>query len=293
MIRRPHLKLIATHCVRHSLRGGAGLIAILATLTIGLIMASIVISPLEALHAKLHIAQQPSELGGSQMQEVMQIAKKAFGWVMGTSDAQIDYLSNDKPAMVSAILILLTVVTPLFACLAAFNQTSGDNASRGLRYLLIRTERDNIFVGRLIGTAAFMAVVLGILFVILGAYIAAKIHVHPTGDMLLWLLGGYIRLVALTMPYVALCAWVSGSIDSPFGSLMLSLLVAYVWPLFVAVGAANAAWFHYLTYLTPWGYKWWLFSEQPAMVAGGFAVMLAFTVLITGYGLSRFRKRDM
>jgi hypothetical protein len=138
-----------------------------------------------------------------------------------------------------------------------------------------------------------MAVVLGILFVILGAYIAAKIHVHPTGDMLLWLLGGYIRLVALTMPYVALCAWVSGSIDSPFGSLMLSLLIAYVWPLFVAVGAANAAWFHYLTYLTPWGYKWWLFSEQPAMVAGGFAVMLAFTVLITGYGLSRFRKRDM
>jgi ABC-type transport system involved in multi-copper enzyme maturation permease subunit len=256
-------------------------------------MASIVISPLEAVQHKLQLSGANADLAGPQMEEVLHIAKKAFGWVMGASDSQVDYLITDKPAMVSAILILLVVVTPLFACLAAFNQTSGDNATRGLRYLLIRTERENIYLGRLAGTAAFMAVVLGILFVIVGAYIAIKIHVHPTGGMLLWLLGGYLRLVVLTMPYVALCAWVSGGIDSPFGSLMLSLLFVYVWPLFVAIGAANADWFHYLQYLTPWGYKWWLFSEQPAMVAAGFGVMLAFTAVITGYGLSRFRKRDM
>src|SRR4051812_8179050 len=131
MIRPPHLQLIARHSVRHSLRGGAGLIAILATLVIGLGLASIVVSPLEAVEKKMEMshvdAAQAQQMTGEVGQEVMKVAKKAMGWAIGTSDAQIDYLVSDKPALVSAILILLIVVTPLFACLAGFNQTSGDN----------------------------------------------------------------------------------------------------------------------------------------------------------------------
>lgn len=292
MIRRAHLKLISTHCVRHSVRGGAGLIAILATLGLGLILAAIVLSPLDAVQAKAHAMGTTPDIGAASA-EVIQLAKKVLGWAMGASDAQLDYLLSDKPAVISAILILLTFVTPLFACLAAFNQTSGDNASRGMRYLLIRTERQNIYLGRLLGTAAFTAVTEGILFAILAIYIALKVHVHPTGDMMLWLLGGYVRIVVFSMPYVALCAWVSGAIDSPFGSLVLALLIAYVWPLFVGIGSMNAAGVRYLNYLTPWGFKWWLFSEQPAMVAAAFALMLAFTAAITVYGLGRFRKRDL
>src|SRR5437588_11505151 len=198
MIRAPHLQLIARHSVRHSLRGGAGLIAILATLVIGLGMASIVVSPLEAVEQKMsasHVdADQAKQMTGEAGAEVIKIAKKGMGWAIGASDAQIDYLVSDKPALISAILILLMIVTPLCACLGAFNQTSGDNASRGMRFLLIRTERANIFLGRLIGTTLFSFAVFAALFVILAIYIAVKIHVHPTGDMMLWLAGGYPRV---------------------------------------------------------------------------------------------------
>lgn len=298
MIRGRHLELFARHSVRHSLRGGAGLIAIFATLVVGLVMASIVISPLEAVDREIQRQTTVDSAHAQQLEEhaqgdVIKIAKKAMGWAIGASDEQADYLTNDKPAMISAILVLLMLVTPLFACLAGFNQTSGDNATRGLRFLLIRTERQNIFLGRFLGTVAFMAAVLALLFAVLGLYIVAKIHVHPAGDMMLWLGGGYLRLVVFSLPYIALCAWLSGAIDSPFGTLVLGLALVYVWPLFVGIGAAQQHAFSYLGYLTPWAYKWWLFSERPWMVGAGVLVMLGFTALLVAFGLSRFKKRDL
>src|SRR5579859_7675568 len=107
MIRPPHLDLIARHSVRHSVRGGAGLIAILATLVIGLGLASVVISPLESVEKKMNAAHvDPAEaqaVAGQAGAEVISLAKKAMGWAIGASDAQIDYLVGDKPALVSAI----------------------------------------------------------------------------------------------------------------------------------------------------------------------------------------------
>jgi ABC-type transport system involved in multi-copper enzyme maturation permease subunit len=298
MLRRRHLELFARHSVRHGVRGGAGLIAIFATLLVGLVMASMVIAPLEAVDKQI---QRHSELDSAQVaqvqdqarEDVMKIARKAMGWAIGASDAQVEYLTAEKPALISAILILLMVVTPLFACLGAFNQTSGDNATRGLRFLLIRTERQNIFLGRFIGTVLFMAAVFALLFAVLGIYIVAKIHVHPPGAMAAWLIGGYFRMLLFSLPYIAMCAWLSGSIDSPFGSLVLSLTIAYVWPLFVGIGSAQNQAFSYLGYITPWSYKWWLFSERPWLVAVGALVMLAFTALLVWFGLSRFKKRDL
>ena len=76
-------------------------------------------------------------------------------------------------------------------------------------------------------------------------------------------------------------------------SLVLSLTVAYVWPLFVAIGAAQNQAFGYLGYLTPWSFKWWLFSERAWMVGVGALAMLGFTALLVWFGLSRFKKRDL
>ena len=299
MLRPPHLQLIAKHSVRHSLRGGAGLIAILATLGIGLILASIVLSPLEqvdqALARHSEIGSEEAKLAKQKAeQDVIKIADKAVGWVMDASPEQREYLSTDKPALVSAVLTLLMIFGPLFACLAGFNQTSGDIGSKGLRYLLIRTERENIFLGRFIGTTIMMAVVYAILFAILGIYLAVKVSVHPTGDMMLWLAGGYLRILMFSIPYIALCAWISSTFSSSFGSLVLSLLFAYGVPIFVLIAKGmTSGYAGYLDYLVPWGYKWWLFSEQPAMVAAGTGVMVAFTAALIWVGNYLFQKRDL
>ncbi len=301
MLRTPHLKLIASHSVRHGIRGGSGLIALLLTLILGLILASVVISPLEAIDQSAAEVSGYGDLSASDRDamrermnvQVISVTRKAIDWAVDPTPEQLDYLASDHPAAVSAILVLLILVTPLLSCLGGFNQTSGDIASKGLRFILIRTERPNIFIGRFIGTYIFSAVVYLALFAILAIYMAVKIQVHPTGDMMLWLASGYLRLLVFSLPYIALCALISCAIDSAFGSLTIALLVVYLFPLVVKLGSGINANVAYLQYLTPWGYKWWLFEPLGGRFLGGIGVMVAFTAGFLFLGFKHFSKRDL
>ncbi|HEX7837555.1 MAG TPA: hypothetical protein VF469_08840 [Kofleriaceae bacterium] len=293
MLRKPHLHLIAGHSVRHGIRGGAGLVSLLLTLVLGLVLASVVIAPLEQAERLAATHGDTADVTAKVNAEVIAVARKAIDWAVSPSDAQLDYLTRDHPAMVSAILVLLFLVTPLLACLGGFNQTSGDIGTKGLRFLLIRTERPNIFLGRFIGTFLFGAVTLASLFAILALYMSLKVHVHAPGEMMLWLLQGYARLVVFSLPYVALCAWVSCSIDSPFASLVVALLVAYLLPLLIGIGSGINDGVRYLQYVTPWGYKWWLLAPVSPELAGGIAVMSGFTAVFVAAGLRYFSARDL
>lgn len=307
MIRQPHIKLIAKHSVRHGIRGGAGLVSLFLTLIIGLFLASLLISPLDSVERRVEMLDAANADMGVKMteaekaaiieqvnEEVIEIAGSAINWVIEPSPEHLDYLTQDKPAIISAILVVLFLVTPLFACLAGFNQTSGDIGSRGLRFLLIRTERPNIFVGRFVGTYLFSALVNLLLIGILAVYMAAKVDVHPKGDMVLWLLQGYLRMLLFSMPYIAVCAWVSCAIDAPFGSLVIALLVAYMFPLLVGRGAAINEHVGYLQYLTPWGFKYWLLESATTLHFWAAALaMLAFTAGALFLGARHFMRRDL
>ena len=300
MIRSNHLKLIAQHSVRHGIRGGAGLMSILITLVLGLILASVVIMPLDALNQEMAqygdrlTPDQRAEVTATIHRKVAEIASGAIKWTMEPEPAQLEYLTRDKPAMISAILVLLFLVTPLLSCLGSFNQTSGDIATKGLRFLLIRTERPNIFLGRFIGTLLFTALVNLLLFSILAVYMAAKVKVHPAGDQALWLFQGYLRMMVFVLPYVAVCAWVSCAIDSSFGSLVISLLMVYFVPLFIGrAAAAISDSISYAQFITPWGYKYWLLEPLGGKLFGGIAIMLAFTGAFLFLGMRHFGKRDL
>ncbi len=295
MLRGPHLKLIASHSVRHGIRGGAGLISLLLTLIVGLALASVVLQPLEELEKRAQ--EYGSELSDSDRamlaDQVNMAMSKAIDWVIEPSPEQLNYLVNDHPAAVSAILLLLVVVTPLLSCLGGFNQLSGDIASKGLRFLLIRTERTNIFLGRFIGTFLFSACVYAALFLILALYMVVKIKLHSPGDMVLWLASGYLRILLLSLPYIAMCSLVSCAIDSSFGSLTISLLIAYLWPLMIKIASGTNEKVGYLQFLTPWGWKYWLFSPLGGRFFAGVGVMLVFTAVFTFLGHKHFSKRDL
>ncbi|MCX5746090.1 MAG: hypothetical protein NT062_26735 [Proteobacteria bacterium] len=312
MLRRKHLELVASHSVRHGMRGGAGLISIFMTLITGLVLAQCTVAPLELMDkqkAKFseqlkaedldpqmrgELAAQQGMLDGEVNKKVISAARSVIDWVVEPSgDEQLDYMTKERPAMVTAFLVLLMLFTPFLTCLSGFNQTSSDISSRGLRFLLIRTERTNIFLGRLIGTYLFSALVFLLLFVVLGMYMAAKVHVHPKADMIFWLAHGYLRVMVFVMPYMALCAWISCAIDSAFGSLIISLLLAYMYPWVISLGSKIQPVIAYGQYLTPFGYKWWLFEPFGLKFIGGLLIMLAFTALLTFTGNRYFGKRDL
>jgi ABC-2 type transport system permease protein len=295
MIRVPHLKLIAGHSVRHGIRGGAGLMAMLMTLVIGLGLAAIVLDPLDQaknLGGRLSAADA-ARLKAETAEMVVGIARKAIDWAVEPSREQLSYLTREQPAIISAILVLLFLVTPLLSCMAGFNQTSGDIGTKGLRFLLIRTERPNIFLGRFLGTYLFSAVVYLTMFAILALYVAVKVDVHPTGDMIRWLLFGYLRLMLFSLPYIAICAWVSCMIDSAFGSLMIALVLVYLVPMVLGIASGIEEKISYGQYITPWGWKYLLLEPMGPRFLGGVAAMLGFTAFFLFVGMRHFNKRDL
>lgn len=307
MIRKPHLQLIARHSVKHGIRGGAGLVSLLVTLVLGLALANVVIGPLDAIDrgiAKGLAESSPSgdhELSPDEAQLVSLTAKstalkgvrKALDWAIDPSPEQLTYLADTRPVVVSAILGLLFLVVPLLSCLGGFNQTSADIGSKGLRFLLIRTERPNIYLGRLIGTFLYGAAVYAGLFLILALYMVGKVPLHPPGAMLAWFAQGYVRLLVFSLPYVALTAAVSAAVDAPFGALVVSLLLAYFVPLLIAMGGNIDHGARVLQYLTPWGFKWWLLQPMGGALLAGVGAMLGFTALFGYVGLRGFSGRDL
>lgn len=275
------------------------MVAVFMTLVMGLTLSTCVLSPLETMdRAESRYGRELSDSDRDRVhdkmtQEVIKLGGKAIEWAIDPDENQADYLTREKPVTVSAILVLMMLVTPLLSCLAGFNQTAGDIATKGLRFLLIRTERPNIFIGRFLGTYVFSALTFLVTFLILAIYMSIKIKVHTPGEMVPWLLQGYLRLMLLSLPYVALCAWVSCAIDSSFGSLAISLLIAYFAPLLVAIGSSINSGAKYLAYITPWGFKYWLLEPLGPKFFGGIAAMVGFTVLLLWAGLTHFSKRDL
>jgi len=300
MLRKLHLSLIARHSIRHGIRGGAGLVALFTTLVLGLGLSECVLRPVEEarqLDSRMfdHVDEGQKDMIRLQAKgAVIKAGRKAIDWAVDPSPDQLDYLTTDKPVIVSAILVLLLLVTPFLSCLAGFNQTAGDISTKGLRFLLIRTERPNIFFGRFIGTYFFSVAVYALLFTVLTLYCALRVDVHPAGDMALWFIQGFFRLAIFSLPYIALCALVSCAIDSSFGALVISLLLAYIVPLLVTIGSAATPAIRYGQYLTPWGFKYWLFQPvASAQLWGGIGAMCAFTAGVLWLGNRYFSKRDL
>jgi hypothetical protein len=214
--------------------------------------------------------------------------------VIGAGKDQARYWLQGNPALFSVIFLVLFWFFPFLACIGAFNQTAGDIGSRGLRYLLLRTERPNVFMGRFVGTVLFSAIASAVLLLLLLLYIGLKFRVYPWGDMILWTLQGYVAIFLLVLPYVAMCAWLSSHLDSAFASLSVCLL-ATGFPIFFiksadAMAAVDLSW---LMRLIPWGWKYELLDANLGARLFACGVMIGFTLLFLALGLRSFGKRDL
>ncbi len=296
-LRADHVGLIGRYFVRFSTRTGAGLMTVLLVLIVGLSIAAAFTVPLEATMSSspdLGHTQGEAASAVDRVARSSDFAKIAES-VTGSDAAQVKYLLQRQPALLSGILLVLLMAFPFLTCLGASNQTSGDIGSRGLRYLLLRTERPNIYLGRLAGTFLFLAASIALLMLLLAVYIGVKFNIYPALDLLGWTLQGFVALLLICLPYVAMCAWMSALLESAFGSLAICLLVTGFPIVFLKLvvsssGGGRNAW---IERALPWGWKYDLLSGDVQTRLLAYAAMLAFTALFTGIGLYAFRRRDL
>ncbi|MBN2183285.1 MAG: hypothetical protein JW715_15345 [Sedimentisphaerales bacterium] len=322
-----HIRLISLYWSRFAVRSGSGLVYLLVALVFGLSVAHVLIMPVEQF-----IIQQEREMGAADPQLVRNTIISVGGpiaqWILGRKtmgeiveesaerqraafggpggmaevspqeneykfDKWTGFLLEEKPALLSAILLVLLFGMPFVISFLAYNQVSGDIQSLGLRYLLLRTERSNIYFGRFIGTVIFSTIVTAIIVATITFYLGARIRIYPAMALVGWAARGFLALSILMVPYIALCSLLSASVRSPFLSLVLAKLII-AGTLIVAL-AGGIAWkpARYLLYALPWGWQSQLMHPAPLHWISAVLGCLAYATVFLMLGYYRFEKRDL
>jgi hypothetical protein len=295
--------LICRYSIRHSLRSGSALVFMLLTVFFGLITANAIIAPFELARSGAAGANPASV-----EQNLVSLAQPAVEWVIaphGSADPKkqqaaeertrrwADYLLHERPALLSAIFLVLLFGMPLVIPFGAFNQTAGDIGSRSLRYVLLRTERANIFLGRLLATMAFTVAVQALVIVTIALYLWLKVGVYGGAEIASWSVRGFVAIAVSGLPYVAVCAWISAARDSALTSLVLAN--ALIGGVLLAPAIAAFSWepARYAIYLLPWGVQNSLLGPTAGMVAAAFGACLVYVAVFSWLGAVTFGRRDL
>jgi ABC-type transport system involved in multi-copper enzyme maturation permease subunit len=325
MLNARHIGLIALYWSRHAVRSGAGLVYLMIALVFGLSVAHAVIMPVEQL-----MAMQKRETGRADPEAVntmiISVGKPIAQFVLGIKPAEqmaaqgdgpvgpdsgspltgapmgtnidrfdpwTDFLLVDEPALLSAILLVLVFGMPFAISFLAFNQVTGDIQTHGLRYLLLRTERGNIYFGRFLGTAAFSTAVMVILIATITLYLGLRIRIYPAAALTAWALRGFLALTILMLPYIAVCSIISASVDSPFLSLVLAKLTIGGVLLLAVLGSLKWEAMRWIKYALPWGWQNHLLHPQASHWLGAAVACLVYTAVFLFLGYARFETRDL
>ena len=215
----------------------------------------------------------------------------------GKNTADLDpwtsFLLEKRPALLSAIFLVLLFGMPFVISFLAFNQVSGDVQNHGLRYLLLRTERSNIYFGRFLGTVIFSTAVMAFIVVTITFYLGMKTRIYPAAALAGWAAHGFLALAILMLPYIAVCSLISASVDSPFLSLILAKVTIAGVLLLGVLGSFAWKPAKYLMYALPWGWQSNLLHPEPGRSLSAVFACLVYTGLFLMLGYYRFERRDL
>lgn len=316
--RLSHIWLIAKTYVRFSLRTGAGIV-FLFLLFVSAIMTAGVLGKFLVL-----MAETVGELGlgpNNTTAERLDSAKHLYtnllifntqvrtefpdftkppifaSSISAVKHPATTHLIMKHPALLSILYSMFLVLAPISACLVGFSQTAVDIGNKGLRYILLRTERPNIYFGRFLGTLLYVVVsMLGVMVVICG-YLHLVMHAYPGLEIWSWGLQLVFAVLLLMLPYLAICSWVSGQLSGGFTSLVAcfaacggpALLLLYIQS-YVKKFGVELDW---LLYLLPIGWKDDLIGPNLSHRIIAMLMMLLFTALFLALGYRQFARRDL
>jgi ABC-type transport system involved in multi-copper enzyme maturation permease subunit len=263
-------------------------------------VASIILAPIEqveqvdaaqreaAIHGLVTLARTPVEwilLGSAGEDPSPELAAQRERWSSN--------LLHDRPAVLSAVFVILLFGLPFLVPFGAFNQTAGEIGNRGLRYLLLRTERANIFFGRMFATVLFTVLVLGLTVATISLYVGLRLNLYSAAEVFGWSLYGFGMLSVLALPYISLCAWVSACKESALASFAICELIVGGVLLVAAWGGAHNEYVGWFEYTLPWGIQNRLFAPDAPQVLLAIGACLGYTAVFAALGYWKFTRRDL
>ena len=323
----PHIPLIAGQSIKQTLRSPAGVIMVIVIMFIGLFTAQLLLLPIEFVGNQAgqmgmemdrenaveqiestavpllgrilkRVTGEPVEKGGG-LGALLQPQLQPPSMELQEEGAILDadtwafFLIRRKPAFLSVLFLLFCMIIPSIVIFSSFNQISGDAKSRGLRYILMRTDRQSLFLGKLIGSIAVTCLFILVLLISILLYVRIKLDLYAVYSLLQWGVRGLLGFAVISIPYITLALTFSGLIDSGAGALGASLGVLIIVPLLGRL--FNSIWepLQFISLLLPYKLSFFIFHPEGWVVFLAVIGLLGYTVLYGFLGLLYFKRRDV
>lgn len=329
--RFPHVILIGINSIRQTLRSSGGITLFLAVMIIGLSTAQLLLLPMEFLNNRPLFGGGTTNREQT-IGRLESMAVPLIGRILGNvtnerkyqeeelqfvplapqeegSDKERDdkngprrsytaaewafFLMRERPGFLSVLYLLFCLLLPAVLLFSGFNQISEDARNKGLRYLLMRTGRIDIFLGKYLGSVFTTFLLLVLLFACIIIYIELKLNLYAAPLLIRWGLRGLLCFFFISLPVVAVAVAFSGMIDSGIGSLGAGLGTLVIMPLLFL--ALIKIWepFSMLQYLVPYKLSFYLFHPVgwKAVLAG--TAMVGYATIYMWLGYLYFKRRDL
>ncbi|MDE0961338.1 MAG: ABC transporter permease subunit [Planctomycetota bacterium] len=293
--------LHARNSLSASLRSGSGVAFIVLTMIVGLGLASLVFMPIESeLITPEEFKTNAAQAVGYflSMATLQPGAISSFEDRLGSGDL-VDlamwgrYLVLDHPVLLSLTVMLLGLVLPILLQLGSFASISGDVQHRSIRYLLPRTTRPALLLGRLLGALILSWSVITCLMSAIVLYLGIVLPLDGWDALIPWGFQTLGALVVLSVPYVALGVLCSTLFRVPMVALMGAVGFTVAVPLIAF--SSRQAWepLGKILYLLPWGYAHQLLSPDGSKVLQAALFCLGHGLIFTIIAVLRLRRADL
>lgn len=211
----------------------------------------------------------------------------------GLPAVAIGNLLDDHPPVLVALFALVLMLMPLLCLTLAFDQTATDIETRHVRYLLFRTDRMSIYLGKALGALTIIAAAVGLVLLVFGVFLGLRSNSLQGLAGVVYLARIWVTAVAYAIPFVALLGLMSALVGRPRRTLTFTLLYWF------AVGTAAGLLgqlddgFDKLRYLFPASGRFDLMFDSFSDMSGTVVRLLCFSAIVGGLGAWRFRTRDL
>ncbi|UYO35876.1 ABC transporter permease [Bacillus zhangzhouensis] len=178
-------------------------------------------------------------------------------------------------AYVGGLMVLLFIAAPLFVTSLAHNAINKEVYSRTVRFLVTKTSRNSIIVGKFLGNLLFWIVCLTI----------SLILIIPFANTFYFL--ELIQCIVFISYFLGLTLLLSTVISNPSITMFLGITLSIVLPVIgmISIGSNNI-FIKIISYITPYYY----FTQEQTVLT---YIVILFPILFLILSLMLFRKRDL
>ena len=237
-------------------------------------------------------ADKLAELGREMGPALDMIAGMVEG-VTGLPVLGVRGLLREHPPVLVALFALVMGLMPLLCIILAYDQTATDIETRHVRYLLFRSDRVSIYLGKALGAQLIVALAVGLALLVFGAFLGIRTNSLEGMKGVLYLGRIWVTAVLYALPFVALLGLVSALIGRARRSLTVTFLYWFAVSILSGLLSLADESFDQLSYLFPSVGRFDLLLDSPGDLRNTVLYLVAFTLITGGLGLWRFRSRDL